>query len=71
MTLIDLDQEVQYTYPDPDSGLWKNKTGTIKELLQIYTAYQFINVLDINSLKWGTLEDYGKKEKSNKFNIFA
>lgn len=71
MTLIDLDQEVQYTYPDTDTGLWKSKTGTIKELLQIYTAYQFINVIDINSLKWGTLEDYGKKEKSYKFNIFA
>lgn len=71
MTLIDLEQEVQFVYMDPDSKNWKHKTGTIKELLQIYTAYQFINVIDINSLKWGTLEDYGKKEKPNKFNIFA
>lgn len=66
MTLIDLGQEVQFTYPDPESGLWKSKTGTIKELLQLYTAYQFIELIDVNSLKWGTLEDYGKKEKSNK-----
>lgn len=66
MTFIDLDQEVQFTYPDPESGLWKSKTGTIKELLQLYTAYQFIELIDVNSLKWGTLEDYGKKEKSNK-----
>lgn len=71
MTLIDLEQEVQYTFPDPETGTWKSKTGTIKELLQIYTAYQFINVIDINSLKWGNLEDYGKKERSDKFNIFA
>lgn len=66
MTLIDLDQEVQFTYPDPDSGIWKSKTGTIKDLLQLYTAYQFIELIDINSLKWGTLEDYGKKENFNK-----
>lgn len=62
MTLVDLDQEIQFTYPDPDSGTWKSKTGTIKDLLQLYTAYQFIELIDINSLKWGTLEDYGKKE---------
>lgn len=66
MTLIDLEQEIQYTYPDPETGTWKSKTGTIKDLLQIYTAYQFITVIDINQLKWGTLEDYGKKENSNK-----
>lgn len=66
MTLIDLDQEIQFTYPDPDSGTWKSKTGTIKDLLQLYTAYQFIELIDINPLKWGTLEDYGKKEKSTK-----
>lgn len=71
MTLIDIDQEVQYVYQDPDSKQWKHKTGTIKELLQVYTAFQYINVIDINELKWGTLESYGKKEKSNKFNIFA
>lgn len=62
MTFVDLDQEIQFTYPDPDSGTWKSKTGTIKDLLQLYTAYQFIELIDINSLKWGTLEDYGKKE---------
>lgn len=66
MTLIDLDQEIQFTYPDPDSGTWKSKTGTIKDLLQLYTAYQFIELIDINHLKWGTLEDYGKKEKFTK-----
>lgn len=70
MTLIDLDQEVQYTYPDPESGLWKNKTGTIKELLQIYTAYQFIFLYDINVARLGDLENE-KKERSDKLNIFA
>lgn len=66
MTLIDLDQEVQFAYPEPDTGTWKSKTGTIKDLLKLYTAYQFIELIDINSLKWGILEDYGKKENSNK-----
>lgn len=71
MTLIDIDQEVQFVYQDPATKQWKHKTGSIKELLQVYTAYQYINVIDINELKWGTLESYGKKENSNKFNIFA
>ena len=70
MTFIDIDQEVQFVYMDPESKNWKHKTGTIKELLQIYTAYQFIFTYDINAVRLGDLEN-GKKEKSDKLNIFA
>lgn len=60
MTLVNIDQEVQFVYPDPESGVWKSKTGTIKDLLQLYTAYQFIKIVDANEITWGSLEDYTK-----------
>jgi hypothetical protein len=62
MTLIDLEQETQFLYWDPTDNRWKTTTGTIFELLKIYTAYQFLKVFDVNDLKIGTLEDYGKRE---------
>lgn len=71
MTFIDIDQEVEFAYQDPDTKNWNHKTGTIKELLQIYTAYQFIFTYDINTVRLGDLEENEKKEKFNKFNIFA
>lgn len=57
MTLIDIEQEVQFTYPDPVSGIWKSKTGTIKELLETYTAFQFLQYIDVNLIKKGSLEE--------------
>lgn len=57
MTLIDIEQEVQFTYLDPASGIWKSKTGTIKELLETYTAFQFLQYIDVNLIKKGTLEE--------------
>lgn len=61
MKFVDLDQEVQFTYPDPESGLWKSKTGTIEDLLQLYTAYQFIKVIDANEITWGSLAECSKE----------
>lgn len=57
MILIDVEQEVQFTYPDPVSGIWKSKTGTIKELLETYTAFQFLQYIVVNSIKKGSLEE--------------
>ena len=61
MTLIDIDQEIQFVYYDPEIKMWNNKTGKVKDLLQLFSAYQFLKVIDINEIKWGSLEDYGKK----------
>ncbi|MEM1804678.1 MAG: hypothetical protein QW307_03610 [Thermoplasmata archaeon] len=55
--MIDVEQEVQFTYPDPVSGIWKSKTGTIKELLETYTAFQFLQYIVVNSIKKGSLEE--------------
>ena len=61
MTLIDIDQEIQFVYYDPEIKMWNNKTGSVKDLLQLFSAYQFLKVIDIHEIKWGSLEDYGKK----------
>lgn len=63
MTLIDIEQETTFTYFDDDTKTWKHKTGTVKELLEIYTAYEWLNVIDLNKIRWGTLKEYGRKQK--------
>lgn len=65
MTLIDIEQEAQFVYFDDKHKVWKQKTGTVAEFLQVYCAYQYLKVIDVNEIKWGLLVGYGKKDKKN------
>ena len=64
MTLVDIEQEMQFVYFDDKHKCWRQKTGTIAEFLQVYSAYQYIKVLDVNEVKWGALVEYGKKKRN-------
>lgn len=66
MTLVDIEQEMQFVYYDDKHKAWRQKTGTIAEFLKIYCAYQYINVIDVNEIKWGQLVEYGKKKKDKR-----
>lgn len=66
MTLVDIEQEMQFVYYDDKHKTWRQKTGTIAEFLKIYCAYQYINVIDVNEIKWGQLVEYGKKKKDKR-----
>lgn len=68
MTLVDIEQEMQFVYYDDKHKTWRQKTGTIAEFLQVYSAYQYIKVFDVNEVKWGALVEYGKKKRDK--NIF-
>ena len=62
MTLIDIEQEAQFVYYDDKHKVWKQKTGTVAEFLQVYCAYQYLKVIDVNEIKWGILVGYSKKD---------
>ena len=40
MTLVDIEQEMQFVYYDDKHKTWRQKTGTIAEFLKIYCDYQ-------------------------------
>lgn len=63
MTLIDIEQELQFVYYDDNSKQWKQKTSTIADMLKLFSAYQYLKVIDINEVKWGLLEHYGRSNK--------
>ena len=66
MTLVDIEQEMQFVYFDDKHKCWRQKTGTIAEFLKVYCAYQYIKVIDVNEIKWGQLVEYGKKENNKR-----
>lgn len=60
MTLIDIEQEIQFVYYDDKHKCWRQKTATIAEMLKVYSAYQYLKVFDINEIKWGYFENVTK-----------
>ena len=56
MLMVDLTQEVQYPYYDQEQKVWKEHTGTIAELLKVYTDYKNIKVFSTEQRKWGQFE---------------
>lgn len=56
MLMVDLTQEVQFPYYDHKSQKWKEHTGTIAELLKVYTDYKHIQIYSTEQKKWGNFE---------------
>lgn len=56
MLMVDLTQEVQFPYYDSKKKEWKEHTGTIAELLKVYTDYKHIQIYSTEQKKWGNFE---------------
>ena len=54
--MVDLTQEVQFPYYDHEKKEWKEHTGTIAELLKVYTDYKHIKIYSTEHKKWGHFE---------------
>lgn len=58
---VDISQEIEFPVYDEEKQCYFTHTGTIAELLKLFTDYRHIVVHENTFIKWGLYEEIQKK----------